>query len=451
MSASIKRPANSVEENPIKLSTFKANEHSLNKFKEWMTENSFNLSPKVYVGNDGSCAQYGAVALEDIEEGECLFQIQRSCLLMPQTSTISQQIQTDMDSLKSSSGWIPLLLSLMYEYNNPQSKWRPYLDLVPDFKQLDLPMFWTETERKSLLKSTGVIEAVDKDIKNISTEFNDIVLPFVKKHSDLFGECCLNLEFYKQMVAFVMAYSFTEPPDDEFDDSPPPMMVPMADILNHVAKNNAQLAFETDALKMVAIKTIKKGEEIYNTYGQLANWQLLQMYGFAEQFPNNHYDTVDIPISVVLEAAKELPINNEVLLKDKTNFLIDMELMIRDGSFVVGISGVLTEDEMYQVIRVLLMNEKEYKEHKEKDGWSEDEEEEEEESLEFEAIKKLPEKWKKFLCSCAMKTQNLYSNTLEEEKSQLLKAQTLSSRQLYSLYTTQGQKQILQQIIQATR
>lgn len=52
--------------------------------------------------------------------------------------------------------------------------------------------------------------------------------------------------------------------------------------------------------------------------------------------------------------------------------------------------------------------------------------------------------------SCAKKTQNLYQTTLEEEKSQLLKAQTLSSRQLYSMYTTQGQKQILQQIVQAT-
>ena len=35
-----------------------------------------------------------------------------------------------------------------------------------------------------------------------------------------------------------------------------------------------------------------QGEEIYNTYGQLANWQLLQMYGFAECYPNNHFDTV---------------------------------------------------------------------------------------------------------------------------------------------------------------
>jgi hypothetical protein len=35
-------------------------------------------------------------------------------------------------------------------------------------------------------------------------------------------------------------------------------MVPMADILNHVAKNNARLSYETEALKMVATKPIKK-------------------------------------------------------------------------------------------------------------------------------------------------------------------------------------------------
>ena len=68
------------------------------------------------------------------------------------------------------------------------------------------------------------------------------------------------------MVAFVMAYSFTEraqqeeDEDEEEEDSgnPPPMMVPMADILNHIAKNNAHLNFEKDALKMVAVKNIKK-------------------------------------------------------------------------------------------------------------------------------------------------------------------------------------------------
>jgi len=35
-----------------------------------------------------------------------------------------------------------------------------------------------------------------------------------------------------------------------------------------------------------------QGEEIFNTYGELANWQLLHMYGFAEPPSHNHYDAV---------------------------------------------------------------------------------------------------------------------------------------------------------------
>jgi len=35
-----------------------------------------------------------------------------------------------------------------------------------------------------------------------------------------------------------------------------------------------------------------QGDEIFNTYGELANWQLLHMYGFAEPPSNNHYDAV---------------------------------------------------------------------------------------------------------------------------------------------------------------
>lgn len=73
-----------------------------------------------------------------------------------------------------------------------------------------------------------------------------------------------------------MAYSFTEPAgkargadgkgdgnEEDSDDenegsSPPPMMVPLADILNHVAKNNAQLTFHEEALLMVSTRDIKK-------------------------------------------------------------------------------------------------------------------------------------------------------------------------------------------------
>ena len=75
------------------------------------------------------------------------------------------------------------------------------------------------------------------------------------------------MELYKRAVAFVMAYSFTEPTTDtsrtdsdssidSLEQKLPPMMVPMADVLNHVANNNARLDFGVESLRMVATKPI---------------------------------------------------------------------------------------------------------------------------------------------------------------------------------------------------
>ena len=50
----------------------------------------------------------------------------------------------EKSSLESESGWVPLLLCLMYELTSPSSRWRPYLDLIPDYTELDLPMFWSK-------------------------------------------------------------------------------------------------------------------------------------------------------------------------------------------------------------------------------------------------------------------------------------------------------------------
>ncbi len=52
-----------------------------------------------------------------------------------------------------------------------------------------------------------------------------------------------------------------------------------------------------DSLKMVCVRPIQKGEEVFNTYGQMANWQLLHMYGFTESYQSNSNDTADIPIT----------------------------------------------------------------------------------------------------------------------------------------------------------
>ena len=54
---------------------------------------------------------------------------------------------------------------------------------------------------------------------------------------------------------------------------------------------------------MVCVRSIRQGEEVFNTYGQMANWQLLHMYGFVEPYHSNSNDTADIPMSNVYKAA----------------------------------------------------------------------------------------------------------------------------------------------------
>ena len=74
----------------------------------------------------------------------------------------------------------------MYEYTNPTSHWKPYLNLVPDVTVLDQPMFWGKEERQRELDGTGLEDDVESDIHRIEEEYNTIVLPFIKKHKQYF-------------------------------------------------------------------------------------------------------------------------------------------------------------------------------------------------------------------------------------------------------------------------
>jgi len=63
-------------------------------------------------------------------------------------------------------------------------------------------------------------------------------------------------------------------------------MVPMADMLNaRIGANNAKLFYEKDYLRMMATKAIPKGQQIWNTYGDPPNSELLRRYGHIDLVP----------------------------------------------------------------------------------------------------------------------------------------------------------------------
>jgi len=334
-------------------------------FLQWMKDESFCIPPKLKATKKDDCSRYCLFAEDHVESDEILFTIPRSSLLWEGTCSVSALLADSADELQSPSGWVKLVLSLMHEYTNKSSKWRPYLDFLPSVKELDQPMFWSQSDL-SLLKGTTCADAVKEDIERIEEEYNNIALPFIKKHTKHgFNEELHSIHLYKHMMACIMAYSFTEPHQDGDDDDDSDeedeetqrsstIMVPMADFLNHISKNNAHLEFDEDHLKMVATKAIQPGSQIYNTYGQLANSELLQMYGFVEERGANVYDQVVIPIDVVCD--------NILLCKDKfadaegkVEFIKE-EVPVDDFNLVIGVDGILSERDFGLIQKILCLS-----------------------------------------------------------------------------------------------
>ncbi|XP_047385872.1 N-lysine methyltransferase SETD6 isoform X4 [Sciurus carolinensis] len=434
-------------------------------FLTWCRRVGLELSPKVAVTRQGTVSGYGMVACESVLPGELLFAVPRAALLSPHTCSIRGLLERgghaggrshrgglqsragalisvfspERGALQSQSGWVPLLLALLHELQAPASLWSPYFALWPELGHLEHPMFWPEEERRLLLQGTGVPEAVEKDLANIRSEFYSIVLPFMEAHPDLFCPSVRSLELYHQLVALVMAYSFQEPLEEEEDEKEPnsPLMVPAADILNHLANHNANLEYSADYLRMVATQPIPKGHEIFNTYGQMANWQLIHMYGFVEPYPGNTDDTADIQMVTVREAAIQGAKGEaeRLQLYERWDFLCKLEMVGEEGAFVIGRKEVLTEEELAATLKVLCMPAEEFREFKDRDGWREDEWEED--RLTVTNIPKLKASWRRLLRDSVLLTLQTYATDLKTEQD------ILSNKEIYAKLSWR-EKQALQ-------
>ncbi|XP_043935456.1 N-lysine methyltransferase SETD6 [Protopterus annectens] len=263
---------------------------------------------------------------------------------------------------------------------------------------------------------------------------------------------------YQKLLCFLCVlfphYSFQEPLKEEEEDEKdpnPPMMVPVADLLNHVANHNANLEYASGCLKMVCVRAIHRGEEVFNTYGELANWQLLHMYGFAEPFPTNTNDAVDIQMMTVFKAALQAAKTEEEqnLVHEKWHLLCQLEMVGEEGAFVIGQSEVLTEEELHTTLKVLTMSVEDFTEFKESEGW--EEEDEDACTLSHNKIQKLKPSWKQLLHSSILLTLQAFSSDLEADKCLINDQKAyrgLSKIEKYALHVRYGQKMLLHKLLQ---
>ncbi|KAK4442741.1 ribosomal lysine N-methyltransferase [Podospora aff. communis PSN243] len=276
----------------------------------------------------GSGAGRGIIATADIAPDTVLFTIPRAGILCASTSPLAAQLpaifnqddaasdsaENEDDDDNSQDSWTLLILILIREYLDPNSKWKPYLSILPS--TFTTPMFWPPT-LLSHLQSSSILPKIGH--ASATAMIQSRILPIIASHPTLFfppgstplPEADLTTLAHRCGSA-IMAYAF----DLETDDQDPPQdqdddewiedrdgktmlgMVPMADMLNADAEFNAHINHGEEALTATSLRAIKKGEEILNYYGPLGNGELLRRYGYVTA-KHAQYDVVEVPWGLV--------------------------------------------------------------------------------------------------------------------------------------------------------
>jgi SET domain-containing protein 6 len=221
----------------------------------------------------------------------------------------------------------------MSEAVRPDSKWAPYFGVLPI--ELDSLVFWTPSELAELQASAVVNKIGKSQAEDI---FRQTISKVVPEGS--------NLDFFHKVASTIMAYAFDIPEgnqdeeedaqeDDLVDDEDEKTilsMIPLADMLNADADNNARLHYDGEELEMRAIKAIKSGEEILNDYGQLPRSDLLRRYGYITD-KYAIYDVVELSATSIVAYARNNMYEDFKLRQTSTEIDARVELAIREDVY----------------------------------------------------------------------------------------------------------------------
>ncbi|CAI5760063.1 unnamed protein product [Candida verbasci] len=282
-------------------------------FETWLIENGVIINPKIKIHNFSNIdLGRGLIATDNLESNEILFKIPKNIIFNMKNNSLIVKYPKLYSKLLNINPWKSLIIVLYYEFkNNQNSFWFNYLKILPDsisdFNQL---IFWSPGELKSLRPSC-ILDRIGYDS---ATEMYDKILKIMEEFAiPEFDKDVFTFEKYNIIATLIQSYSFdlNEEQDDEDENGDEneeekeeeesiKSMIPLADTLNADTNlNNAKLFNEgKEYLVMKSIKPIFKDEQIFNTYSDHPNSEILRRYGYVEP-QGSKFDFGEIPISLI--------------------------------------------------------------------------------------------------------------------------------------------------------
>eukprot|EP00931_Biecheleriopsis_adriatica_P010440 TRINITY_DN111516_c0_g1_i1.p1 TRINITY_DN111516_c0_g1~~TRINITY_DN111516_c0_g1_i1.p1 ORF type:complete len:704 (-),score=118.61 TRINITY_DN111516_c0_g1_i1:66-2105(-) len=295
--------------------------------EKWLIENGVWVSDAADWGREASAVSIavetresienentgrGLVARRDVNMYEQLARIPYD-LLMTKEKAQSVFGEDCIDSGMSEYTAIAILLIEEKYAKKESSFWKPYLDVLPTTEEIGASFTWSNEDLDNLLAGSPARNMSYFLKGKVLTELDTIKENVVAKYPDRLTPEIYTPENFMWAYAILTSRSVRLEYEDR-DDSDI-SLVPLLDLINHNPDMTTCIAAELEGVKLpmgletqercvvaLADKYYDKYEQIYISYGQKSNAQLMMLYGFSME--RNTADYLEIPVGQLVETAE---------------------------------------------------------------------------------------------------------------------------------------------------
>jgi len=235
----------------------------LKAFAQWLANNKALSRTNLGIFEG---LRFGGLAGTDIKTGESLFRIPLSVVITKETVA--------KEPWAAYQGWSfdrePLMVWLINELANKESFWAPYLSTLPtDFSSF--PIFWSE-EDLAELQASSLRETIVSSKKLLEQTFARLSKNLIQANPTLFPN---GLTYEQYIWAYCVVSSRAWTFGNNF------VLVPLGDLLNHRPDAGFPgVDVSGQYLEVNATQDYIKGDQVFMSYGNKSNSELLGTYGF---------------------------------------------------------------------------------------------------------------------------------------------------------------------------
>ena len=290
------------EENKYNNNTKKYPQYSIYiKFMQTFYKLGLYLN-KVEIGFNSDCNRF-CKATADIYDKDILIRVPLDALMTLDLArgTHMGKFFTPQLEKKLNSPHHSLLSTFMLTEldKGVNSKWKYYFDFLP-VSYNNFPTFYGEKEL-SLLKGTQFLELIKKKKREMKEDYDLLtnIIPGYTKY---------DFNLFKKMREVISSRVFGVTIKGKKND----IIAPYADMLNHKRPRQTHWNFDDESNSFIirGVSNVKKGQEVFDSYGIKCNSRFLLNYGFTVE--NNE----DNEFKIILILNESSP-----LFKEKMIFL----------------------------------------------------------------------------------------------------------------------------------